>query len=530
MGFLKNLKTAKKLMLLNIVSILFIIAVGAVGFYYMQEMSNEATGLYEQELMPVKWINDTRAQSRANEALVKEVAITTDVSKRQELMDEISQRATAIQESIKNYKSTTMTDYEREKMLIIESTQTEIGQVRERLYTVIETQGLDKAYAFYLANLSPAITTMNNTLTEMADYKSNEADKVRKSIENQEKTATTIMIVMIIIAIALAVTLSIIISRLVTTPIQQMMNAMAIAEKGDLTIQANYQSKDELGEMVASFNQLVESTRAAIEEVTNSASNLAASVEQISASTEQIASGSQQQSQDANMSANMMSEMTNAVQEVSKNAEQAAMLTDRTMNAAQHGGVVLNDAIQGMEQIRESIHELSNKSVQIGEIVEVIDDIAEQTNLLALNAAIEAARAGEAGKGFAVVADEVRKLAERSSKATKEISELVSIIQENTKYSVQSVEIGNEKTANAGKTFEEILHLVRESTEKVTEIAAASQQQTAQAEEVMQAVGNIALVTEETSAGIEETATTASDLAEMAENLNQLAGRFKIRS
>lgn len=526
---LKNLKTAKKLLFLNIVSILFIIIVGAVGFYYMQNMSDETNNLYEQQLLPVKWINDTRAQSRANEALVKEIAITKDEAKRQELIAEISSRAATIQESINNYKTTSMTDYEKEKMVIIESTQTEIATNRQDLYDVIEKQGLEKAYEFYLANVAPAIKTMNDTLTEMADYKADEADKLREEIKSQEGIATIIIVIVIIIAIALALTLGVIITRLLTNPIKQIVDTMAIAEKGDLTIQADYKSKDEIGMMVESFNQLVESTRKAIEEVTNSANNLAASVEEISASTEQIASGSQQQAQDATMSANMMSEMTNAVQEVSKNAEQAAILTERTTGAAQHGGVVLSDAIQGMIQIRESIHELSNKSVQIGEIVEVIDDIAEQTNLLALNAAIEAARAGEAGKGFAVVADEVRKLAERSSKATKEISELVNVIQENTKYSVQTVEVGNEKAANAGTTFEEILQLVQESSAKVTEIAAASQQQTAQAEEVMQAVTNIALVTEETSAGIEETATTASDLAEMAETLNGLAARFKIK-
>lgn len=509
---------------------MFIIIVGVIGYNIMSNMSEDSEVLFENGLLPVKWINDTRAQSRSNEALIKEIAITTNAATRQQLMDEITERAAAIQENIKNYNTLPLTDFEKEQMIIVEESNTTIRTNREELYTIIETQGLEKAYAYYLQNVAPAIKTLNDTLTKMADFKSEQADKLRQTTIAEEKSATTLMIVIIIVAIVLALTVGVIISRLLTAPIKEILHAIEVAEKGDLTVQANYSSKDELGIMVTSFNQLIETTRQAIEGVTNSANDLAASAEEISASTEQIASGSQQQAQDANMSADMMAEMTNAVQEVSKNAEQAALLTEHTMEAAQNGKVVLSDAIDGMVLIRDSIHELSNKSVQIGEIVEVIDDIAEQTNLLALNAAIEAARAGEAGKGFAVVADEVRKLAERSSKATKEISELVNVIQDNTRYSVETVESGNNKAAKAGETFEDILQLVHQSTTKVSEIAAASEQQTAQAEEVMQAVSNIAAVTQETSAGIEETATTASDLAEMAETLNELAARFKIRS
>lgn len=528
MMWLKNLKIAKKLLLLNMVSLVFIILVGVVSYINLKNIATESSRLYEEELLPVKWINDTRAQSRANEALVKELILITDAQRREEIINEITERASQIEKSIELYRGTDLSSEEVEKLATIETTQKEIATQRKLLYGIIEGNDLKKSYAFYQANLAVHIETLNTTLTEMADYKSKEAEKLRDQIVSQEQTAITSMITIIVVAIVIALALGIAISRSLTNPIREIVDVIGSAEKGDLTVQADYTSRDEIGTMVTSFNQLVKSTRDAIERVANTSGNLAASAEEISASTEQIASGSQQQAQDASMSANMMSEMTNAVQEVSKNAEQAAMLSDNTMEAARHGGIVLTDAIDGMEQIRESIYELSNKSVQIGEIIEVIDDIAEQTNLLALNAAIEAARAGDAGKGFAVVADEVRKLAERSSKATKEISELVRTIQENTNQSVQSVEAGSEKAALAGSTFDKILQLVADSSTKVTEIAAASEQQTAQAEEVMQAVTNIALVTEETSAGIEETATTAADLADMAETLNELTQRFKI--
>lgn len=529
MSWLKNLKIAKKLLLLNIFSLIFIISVGVIGFSNMSKMSDQATVMYEEQLLPVKWINDLRAQSRASESLMKELILTTDPAVKETLLSGIKERQDKTSVIYGNYKNSKLTNFEQQRLPQMDADIKDMRTQREQLFKVIEKGNAKESYKFYLEFVKQPTDDVNTTLTELADYKAKEADKLREQIKNQEKTATTVMISIIVIAAILAITLGMIITRLLVNPIKEVVGVMRVAEKGDLTVQANYHSKDEIGIMVASFNELVETTRSAIAEVTSHANNLAASVEEISASTEEIASGSQQQAQDANTSANMVSEMTNAVHEVSKNAEEAARLTDQTTEAAQQGGVVLNDAIAGMEQIRTNIHDLANKSVQIGEIVEVIDDIAEQTNLLALNAAIEAARAGEAGKGFAVVADEVRKLAERSSKATKEISELVSMIQENTKVSVQSVEQGSEKAANAGTTFEQILQLVHNSSAKVTEIAAASEQQSAQAEEVMQAVGNIASVTQETSAGIEETATTAGDLAEMAETLNQLAARFKIQ-
>lgn len=528
MSWLKNLKIAKKLLLLNISSLIFIISVGAVGFYNMNKAAQQSTIMYEEYLLPVKWINDLRTHNRAIEALLKEIILTPDAGDRKELLNQITDRTNKINDEYAIYKAKNLTDYEKERILQIDAALEVRSMQRDPLFKLIEQGELKKAYTLYNTNIAPSVEIMNKNFRELADYNSDEAVKLNKNVQKQQQQSTLLMVVIMVIAAVLALTLGTIITRLLLKPISEMVDAMSIAEKGDLTVQADYRSNDEIGILVSSFNQLVDTTRIAIAEVTSSANNLSASAEEISASTEQIASGSQQQADDASMSSEMVTEMTKAVQEVSKNAEQAAHLTDQTMEAAKRGSIALQDTMDGMNQINETIHDLESKSVQIGEIVEVIDDIAEQTNLLALNAAIEAARAGEAGKGFAVVADEVRKLAERSSSATKEISHLVNIIQENTKLSVQSVQVGNEKTERAGATFEEIVKLVQESAAKSTEIAAASEQQSAQAEEVLHAVENIASVTQETAAGIEETATTATDLSKMADTLHELTKRFKI--
>ena len=528
MSWIKNLKIVKKLLLLNVVSLIFIISIGIVGMSNMNQMSQQSKDMYHNQLLPVKYVNELRAHVRATQVLLLQLVVEKDPQQREQLKNSLTERSNSFGQTLDKYQKTSLTTHEQELIPQIEAARQEMKIQREKLIQLTETADSKTSYAFYLANVEQPYNTLSDILIKLADINSNVADQNQTLIEHNQSQATTYMILIIIIAAILAITLGVMITRSLTKPISEVVAAMKEVEKGDLTVKVDYQSKDEIGTLVMTCNQVFSSIADVNRQVMEQANNLSASAEEISASTEQIATGSQQQAEDASMSAEMVTEMTKAVHEVSRSAEQAAHLTDQTMGAAKQGSIALKDAIDGMNQINVSIRDLESKSVQIGEIVEVIDDIAEQTNLLALNAAIEAARAGEAGKGFAVVADEVRKLAERSSTATKEISHLVNTIQENTKLSVQSVQAGNEKTEKAGATFEEILNLVQESAAKATEIAAASEQQSAQAEEVLHAVENIASVTQETAAGIEETATTATDLARMAETLDQLTKRFKI--
>jgi len=227
---------------------------------------------------------------------------------------------------------------------------------------------------------------------------------------------------------------------------------------------------------------------------------------------------------------------------VSENTQTLNETAEKTREAARKGEGAVEQTVKGMDSIKikvfetaKKIRDLGEHSQQIGEIVQVIDDIAEQTNLLALNAAIEAARAGEHGKGFAVVADEVRKLAERSGKATKEIAELIGNIQKVTGEAVAEMEAGTSEVeqgaglaVDAGNALKEILQNVEDTYRQIQNISAASEQISASSHEVVSTVNNVSSVTEQNTAATEEMSASADRLAGMARELKDIVARFRV--
>ncbi|MDP2381765.1 MAG: methyl-accepting chemotaxis protein, partial [Nitrospirota bacterium] len=228
--------------------------------------------------------------------------------------------------------------------------------------------------------------------------------------------------------------------------------------------------------------------------------------------------------------------------QVAQNSGKAATLAQETVQTAKNGGSVVADTISGMQHLSEAVSnsatiiaELGKSSDQIGEIVRVIEDIADQTNLLALNAAIEAARAGEQGRGFAVVADEVRKLAERTTKATKEIGDMIRQIQHDTRGAVDSMQQGTQKVSGGvelvnktGEALTRIVQMVSESADMIRQIAVASEEQSVATQQIANDIENVAKVTKESASGANESAKASHDLSQLAVELQGIVGSFKV--
>ena len=352
-------------------------------------------------------------------------------------------------------------------------------------------------------------------------------------------TAVGVSFFLLILAV-----LYLLISRLVVRPIKLLSDQVSEIAKGegDLTRLIPITSRDEIGILGEEVNHLTQKIREIIATLYQQACLIGSSVCELSAGTERMVKTSESQKEGAAIVAVAAEEMAQTIHGVAANTHRAAELSGQVDSAADSGMTVMEETWQCMHSIADSvketlqgIHQLEGSSTKIGEMLNLIEDIADQTNLLSLNAAIEAARAGEAGRGFAVVADEVRALAERTTKATHEIGEMIKAIQSETdgavasmEQGVREVEKGMDSSRRSGEALQQILEAISDVNLQVQQIATAAEEQTAVTGEISSNIHQITDVVQDTAKGAHQTADAASGLSRTAQDLQQLVGRFRL--
>jgi methyl-accepting chemotaxis protein len=342
--------------------------------------------------------------------------------------------------------------------------------------------------------------------------------------------------------------LSVCLSLYITSSITRPLNAMKLMLQdiaqgdGDLTKRLDARSNDELGEVSRCFNTFVDKLQGIIIRIARTTELVAAASNQLNQTAGRMAHGADAVTAQVTTVATAGEEMSATAGDIAKNCGMAVEGSQQASAAAVSGAQVVEETISVMsdiaQRVRNSAHaveSLGTRSEQIGAIVGTIEDIADQTNLLALNAAIEAARAGEQGRGFAVVADEVRALAERTTRATREISDMIKAIQKDTGSAVDAMEAGvgevakgSEKAADSGEALERILAQINEVTMQIHQVATAAEEQTATTSEISNNMHQITTVIAETSRGAQETSAAAVQLSGHAEELKKIVGQFKL--
>ncbi|AVU73938.1 methyl-accepting chemotaxis protein [Pseudomonas sp. FP1154] len=517
----------------------------ALGVFALSQMSKiRASGesLVQNSVPSIKALDEFTSLTLRLRVLSYRLLVNREPDVQQKTFSLFEQRNQQIQTAQSAYEKLISSPQERAAYDQYVQLLGQYRQLEERMKTLSRNNQLDELRALLNTELLSNSDAINAAIARLVDINNQQAEALNQGATQQYSTAFNWVVTLLVIATGLTLLFAWLLTNSITRPIGSALDAAEEIAKGNLTRPITVDGNDEAGRLLRAMSTMQDKLRDTLQRISGSATQLASAAEELNSVTDESARGLTQQNNEIEQAATAVNEMTSAVEEVARNAVSTSEASKDATASAGDGRDLVQETVSAIERMSADVQstatligDLANESRDIGKVLDVIRGLADQTNLLALNAAIEAARAGEAGRGFAVVADEVRALAHRTQQSTSEIERMIGSIQSGTEHAVDSMRNSTERAEStlniargAGLSLDTINTAIVEINERNLVIASAAEEQAQVAREVDRNLVNIRDLSVQSATGANQTSAASAELSRLAVDLNSMVGRFSL--